>query len=145
MLKQKHKVVVPSVGEDYDFDREKFFDDWASTLIHNDGHKFLVCGHILYSLGREANALTCYQKASEIFEELGDKLGVANSCGQLGALYMAQNNYKDAIGYLHRAAAIFEELNSPNLHLTVRYLDSARRAIGENRFNEYLREAGKGN
>ncbi|MBS1637531.1 MAG: tetratricopeptide repeat protein [Bacteroidetes bacterium] len=53
-----------------------------------------------------------YNKSLEIRKELGFKVGVANTLTNIGALYLAQHKYPEAIQYLEDAYSLSIEINS---------------------------------
>ena len=45
-----------------------------------------------------------------MFEELGDKSGIASTLGQLGMIHQKQDNYEEAIKKYNQSLKMFEEL-----------------------------------
>ncbi|MBK9107577.1 MAG: tetratricopeptide repeat protein [Saprospiraceae bacterium] len=60
--------------------------------------------------GNYSRALENYMLALPIFEEVGDKLGYANSLNNIGNLYNNQGNYALALTYYEKSLAIKEEI-----------------------------------
>ena len=83
-------------------------------------------------------ALEHYRKSLEIRENLGEKLDIALTCAQIGALLTQTKVYESAIQYFLRAKSIFKELGSRYIVHVKRDLDSIRAEIGEDRFRKYL-------
>ncbi|MBC8520675.1 MAG: hypothetical protein H8D26_01595, partial [Methanomicrobia archaeon] len=69
-----------------------------------------------------------------------DKLGIALTLAQVGIVKYELKRYREAISALSRAASIFEELESPYLELVMEDLGLIKEEIGEEKFNEIVRE-----
>src|SRR5262249_53768098 len=54
-----------------------------------------------------------YRRALAIFEELGDRAGMAISYHQLGRVAQERGDYEGALGWYRRSLAIVEELGNP--------------------------------
>ena len=87
--------------------RECILDDLYSQL-QSEGIK-------IYRIERIAvkKALEKYNRSLKISEEIGDKLGIALTLGQVGSVKYEQKRYQEAISALSRVASIFEEPGSP--------------------------------
>jgi adenylate cyclase len=55
-------------------------------------------------------ALDYYQRSLKIYEEIGDKKGIANSLNNIGMIYKAQSKYPKALNYYQRSLKIAEEI-----------------------------------
>ena len=69
-------------------------------------------GILVWRQGDYDTAHTRYRQALGIFEELGDRAGMANAYGQLGILVYDQGDYDTAHTYYRQALGIFEELGN---------------------------------
>lgn len=74
------------------------------------GRAFQLQGIANHLLGNYPSALEDFQKALDIFKSLGEKIGMANSLGNIGLIYKLQGNYPRALEYLKNALAIREEI-----------------------------------
>ncbi|MBE9593973.1 MAG: tetratricopeptide repeat protein, partial [Proteobacteria bacterium] len=69
-----------------------------------------------------------------------NKSGIASTLGQMGRIFHAQENYKEALRcYLH-AFVIFNELNSPNKDLAGQDISKLKEEIGDSLFDRYYKE-----
>jgi tetratricopeptide (TPR) repeat protein len=94
-------------------------------------------GNIHYAQSRYEDAEKMYQESLKIEEELGDKRGIASTLGQMGRIFHAQENYKEALRcYLH-AFSLFNELNSPSKDLAKRDISKLKEEIGDSLFDRY--------
>jgi tetratricopeptide (TPR) repeat protein len=74
-----------------------------SILIHN-------FGYFLANHGDYEAALRHYQESQEVFEELGDRVGIANSLHQIGNLHLLRGDYDGALRHYEKSLRIKEEL-----------------------------------
>ena len=58
------------------------------------------------------NGIDYYSQSLEIFEEMGNKEGIASSLNNLGAIYKVQGNYAKAIDYFTQNLKISEEIGN---------------------------------
>ena len=73
-----------------------------------------------------------YQRALDIFERLGDQVGMANSYGQLGILAQARGDYGEAARQYQRALDIFERLaNQEGMAISYHQLGILAQARGD--------------
>ena len=72
----------------------------------------LLLGDILEDYGEMDTALELYTEVLEQAEEIGDKLSVGNSLGDIGGIYWKKGDYKQALNNFLKAKVIFEELGS---------------------------------
>ncbi|MFP5261023.1 MAG: tetratricopeptide repeat protein [Blastocatellia bacterium] len=54
-------------------------------------------GDAMRNLGRNSQALEHFQKALALYEETGNRLQMAAALGEMGLIYLAQNNYSKAL------------------------------------------------
>ncbi|MCC5915940.1 MAG: tetratricopeptide repeat protein [Cryomorphaceae bacterium] len=64
--------------------------------------------------GNYPRALKYFQKSLTIWEEIGDKNGIASSLNTIGIIYKDQGNYPRALEYYQKSMVIFEELGDKN-------------------------------
>ena len=60
--------------------------------------------------GNYPSALKDYEKSIAIYEEIGDKQGIAKGLSNIGNIYYSQGNYPRALEYYEESLAIFEEI-----------------------------------
>ena len=97
-------------------------------------------GNIHQAKGEYEEALEKYYRSLKISEEIEDKLGIALTLAQVGIVKYELKRYREAISALSRAASIFEELESHYLELVMEDLGLIKEEIGEEKFNEIVRE-----
>lgn len=76
----------------------------------------------------------------EINEELGNKSGIAITYGQMGKVFYALKNYKEALRCYLTAFSIFDQLGSPYKDLAGRLINKLKEEIGDELFEEYYNE-----
>lgn len=62
--------------------------------------------------GNYPRALEYYEKSLTIYDEIGDKKGIAGRLGNIGLIYGDQSNYPRALEYYEKSVAIDEELGN---------------------------------
>ncbi|MDJ1169769.1 tetratricopeptide repeat protein [Roseofilum sp. BLCC_M154] len=67
-------------------------------------------GVAYYSQGDYEQAISYYQKALEIRQEIGDRSGIAKSFNNLGLAYCSQGDYGKAISNYQKAIEIFQQI-----------------------------------
>jgi adenylate cyclase len=67
---------------------------------------------VYLNLSDYAQALSYYQKALAIHEEIGNKNGIANNLGNIGLVYSNLSDFPQALSYYQKALAIYEEIGS---------------------------------
>ncbi len=87
--------------------------------------------------GRYDEAVEMYQESLKISEELRDKRVIASTLGQMGQIFQAQGNYKEALRSYLNAFSIFYELNSPNKDIARRDIMTLKEEIGDALFDKY--------
>ena len=70
-------------------------------------------GNCLQAMGQLEQAITAFQKAIKLSEELDDARGLAIKKGQLATIYMLQKDYTSALQGHREALQIFQQLNEP--------------------------------
>ena len=97
----------------------------------------LLC---LPGFSRELYSRLFYNGELKISEELGARSGIAISIGQMGRIFQAQKNYKEALRSYLNAFAIFYELNSPNKDIAGQDIMTLQEEIGDTLFDRYCEE-----
>ncbi len=97
-------------------------------------------GRIYEEKGEYDMALTQYQQSLEIVEKIGDIAGMASSMGQIGALYLVQNQCETALKLLVQSFAIFTKIGSPNANIVKRNIARCREKMTEEQFKDILKE-----
>lgn len=60
--------------------------------------------------GNHTEALAHYTQSLQLFEEVNDKIGIANSLNNIGSIYGEKGNLKEALDYFERSLQLREEL-----------------------------------
>ncbi len=94
---------------------------------------------IAQARGDYDRALEWYQRALEIFEELGTRSGMAISFSQIGILFTKQGAPEEAVPLNLRGLAIHVEIGSPKTRIDLGWLGRQREMLGSDRFGELLR------
>jgi len=76
----------------------------------NAGAIYGVLGKGFRNVGQYARALTLHEQNKSICEELGDRAGVAEACGNLGNCYYSTGDYGRALALHEQNKSICEEL-----------------------------------
>ena len=71
---------------------------------------FQLMGIANHIKGNYNRALECYQNSMTIWEELGNKNGIAGILANIGIIYKYQGDYPRALEYYHKALEINEEI-----------------------------------
>ncbi len=71
-------------------------------------------GSVYLNLSDNSQALTYYQKALAISEEIGRRYGIASNLGNIGNVYQNLSDSPQALTYYQKALAIYEEITSKN-------------------------------
>jgi tetratricopeptide (TPR) repeat protein len=69
-------------------------------------------GAIYYARGRVKEALEQYEIALKLYEEVGDRLGVATSLNNFGGIYHGMGELTKAMGFYEKSLTIQEELKN---------------------------------
>jgi len=93
-----------------------------AIAINTQGISFLVKGDY-------ANAMDYYMSSLTIWEQIGNKRGIANSLNNIGIIYKEQGDYASAIDYYNRSLAIREEIGNEkgNRHILYQHRNNYRR------------------
>ena len=62
--------------------------------------------------GDFTKAIDCYSRSLTIFEELGDKQGIANSLNNIGIIYKDQGDFAKALENLSKALSIAQKIGA---------------------------------
>ncbi|MCP2731784.1 tetratricopeptide repeat protein, partial [Symplocastrum sp. BBK-W-15] len=89
-------------------------------------------GNAYYSLGQYQLAIEYYQQSKEIFEEIGDRSGIAKSLMGLGNAYYSLGQYQLAIEYYQQSKEIKEEIGERSgIANSLNNLGSAYDSLGQ--------------
>jgi len=91
----------------YDFAKTKVLKKQMASALNNQGSSFWIKGNY-------ASAIDYYTRSLAIYEEIGDRNGIANSINNIGVIYYEQSSYASAIDYYTRSLAISEEIGDKN-------------------------------
>ena len=69
-------------------------------------------GNVHLAQGRYDEAVAKYQESRKIFEELGDRSGIASTLHQLGMIHQDRGRYDEAVAKYQESRKIFEELGN---------------------------------
>ncbi|MBE7443495.1 MAG: tetratricopeptide repeat protein [Flavobacteriales bacterium] len=89
----------------YNFAKTKGLKKQMAAALNTQGTSFTIKGDY-------AKAIDYYTRSLKIYEEIGDKLGIANSLGNIGMIYYNQGDYAKAIDYHTRSLKIQEEIGN---------------------------------
>ena len=81
-----------------------------------------------------------FQQSLEIAEKIGDIAGMAISMGQMGALYLKQNQCETALKPLFQSFAIFNKIGSPYANQAKNNIARCREKMTEEQFKAILKE-----
>ncbi len=123
-----------------------FKNELIAAYYYND------LGYLEEAMGNHEKAAAWYLKAIPIFEQTGDKSGLANTLGNLGNTYFHLKDYAKAIELAHQSVALRKVTgdkegiamvlgNLTNVFLELKQLDSAR--MYQDEFIRYAKQSGK--
>ena len=69
-------------------------------------------GLVYYYVGENETTLDYWTKSLNLYEELGNKKGIANSLNNIGIIYDNQGNYKQALDYYSKSLKRQEEIGN---------------------------------
>ena len=87
----------------YESNARSSHEDRMSIMLHNRAMT-------LSSLGRNDEAMSCYEESLAIVRKLGDAIAQAQTLNNIGDLLRRQDRYDEAIDALNRAIALRERL-----------------------------------
>ena len=79
-----------------------------------EADKLLQQGIEQFQTSRYREAQQSWQKALEIYREIGDRNGEANSIMNLGLTYQSLGDYPKSISYFEQSLAIFQQIDDRN-------------------------------
>ncbi len=89
-------------------------------------------GTIAYDQGDMPQALKCHQEALEIYEKLGDRMGIAFTLNNLGAHADRHGAYQQATEYYEKSLAVYENLGDSRwITMTLNNLGVTARNLGD--------------
>ncbi len=100
-------------------------------------------GMIAQAVGDTSRARQLYEQAGATFQKLGARAEQASVLGQLGRLAEEEGRLEEAVLFWLRAAVIFQQLGSPSLQLISDWIAQLRDRVGEERFQEIIRQTGE--
>jgi tetratricopeptide (TPR) repeat protein len=93
--------------------------------------------------GETKRARKLYEEAGATFQKLEARAEQASVLGQLGRLAEEEGRLEEAVRCWLQAAAIFQQLGSPNLQPISDWIAQVRDRVGEERFQEIIRQTGE--
>lgn len=87
----------------HDYAKSKGLKKYMAQALRNKGGAFWIKGD-------NASAINLYIQSLKLFEEIGDKTGIAFASTDIGGIYWEQGNYQSAIAYFTRSLEIKEEI-----------------------------------
>ena len=75
----------------------------SKARLHNNK------GHIQVQLKRYGDALSSFGKAAEIYDTLGDQIGLGDQLGNMGSVYRDREEWDAALDSYSKSLAVFEE------------------------------------
>jgi tetratricopeptide (TPR) repeat protein len=106
LLIRIHSTSLPQLGSDHHFEEDAFFAAWEQKHLTSNGEKWIVCGHLFRSLGRQDQALHAYKESLRHFCKGKDESRVAISRQNIGSILEDQGNYDEALQHFRKALAI---------------------------------------
>ncbi|MFK5854737.1 MAG: tetratricopeptide repeat protein [Bacteroidota bacterium] len=88
---------------EYDFAKNKGLKKQMALALNTQGGSFRLRSDY-------TNAINYYTRCLSIFEEIGDKIGIANTFNNIGIIYYEQGDYASAIDYYTRSLSTYEEI-----------------------------------
>ncbi len=79
-----------------------------------EADRLLQQGIQQFDISQYREALQSWQKALEIYRDIGDRNGEANSLNNLGNVYQSLGEYPKAIDFYQQSLAIFQEIGDRN-------------------------------
>jgi len=67
-------------------------------------------GHTLVSLQKYEEALTSFKNAAEIFQQLGDKIGLGEQIGNIGSVHRDMEEWSDSLHAYFKSLAVFKDI-----------------------------------
>jgi len=86
----------------YDYAKSKGLKKQMAGALNTQGYSFWIQG--------DTSAIDYYARSLPIWEEIGDKEGIAGTLNNIGLIYHVQGNYASAIDYYTRCLSIREEI-----------------------------------
>jgi tetratricopeptide (TPR) repeat protein len=105
----------------------------AASFLHQ-------LGIVAQKRGSYEEALEWYRKSLAINEELGNRVGMANSFGQIGVLLTETGHPREGVSWNLRSLALRLEIGVPEVRIDLHWLGRQREALGDAQFQEALRE-----
>jgi adenylate cyclase len=89
-------------------------------LTYGEQHQYAKASATAYFIIASSNhiksdypkALDYYQRSLKISREIGDKSGMADAIGNIGIIYVGQDNYPKALDYFQRGLKIYTEIGN---------------------------------
>ncbi|MDJ1174659.1 tetratricopeptide repeat protein, partial [Roseofilum capinflatum] len=85
-----------------------------------------------HSQGDYESAISFYQQSLEIFQQIGDRSGIASSLGNLGNAYKSQGDYESAISFYQQSLEIQQQIgDKPGEIRSLQNLSIAHSQLGQ--------------
>jgi len=68
-------------------------------------------GHIQVQLKRYDDALSSFRRAAELYDKLGDRIGLGEQFGNIGSVYREMEEWSAALESYSKGLAVFEEVD----------------------------------
>jgi tetratricopeptide (TPR) repeat protein len=78
-------------------------------------------GSVYRDKAENKKALDFYSDSISIFEEIGDKMGTANQCANIGYIYAVDEKKDEALKWFKKALPLYEELQRNELAASTRH------------------------
>lgn len=117
---------------------EEVRDDPSSSRLTRARALYLL-GAMQHMQGRHAEAVRSLEASQQLFRELGDRAGTADTLAFLGQTALFQRHYEHAAALLEESLPVHRELGDElGTAFVLSYLALARRAQGDSRRAEML-------
>ncbi|MCI4627165.1 MAG: tetratricopeptide repeat protein [Candidatus Magnetoovum sp. WYHC-5] len=104
---------------------------------------FNYLGRVYHAEDKHDIAKEFFYESLVLYEELDSKDDIALVSCQLGNIYVSENDYFNTIKHYSRSLQIFKYFKYPYLKMINEMMELIKVIIGEEKFNEYQKEAEK--
>ncbi len=81
-----------------------------------------------------------YEESLKIEEELGDKLGIAQTLGQISKIHFEKREFRQTVKLNLIALVLFKYLKSPQMEIIILELKKTQNILGKQKFNNLVEE-----
>jgi tetratricopeptide (TPR) repeat protein len=107
---------------------------WIPAHSHWEATFTYRLGMLAQDQGNYEVARRQYQRSFKIFEELGHRVGMASSYGQLGLLLTEIGKVEEAVGYTLASLVFYLQVGAPEANVNLYWLARQQEQLGETQF-----------